>query len=169
MSKILHSVKKQVLQCSEAPQQHISGHFGTTHLKCGGSGWTTEHNLLLSALFISSTISDQRQRAAGKPESGLGGTPTYKQTQSLHARNCVTYTATFPTDSEKLSFPKHTNTHNAVSKLVCERGKSVYARASLHRHCHKAFSAARDPNCKVMVIIETRHTTHCGQDAQRLL
>lgn len=72
-----------------------------------------------------------RGHGGEKSVSGLSGTMIHKQTMSLDSSNYVKYTAEIPTDSNKLSLPKHTNTHTAVNKLVCVRGKCVYAPASV--------------------------------------
>lgn len=68
---------------------------------------------------------------AERPESGLSGTTIHKQTIHLDSSNYLKYTAEIPTDSEKLGLSKHTNTHNAVNKLVCARRKCVCALVSV--------------------------------------
>lgn len=106
--------------------------------KAGGFGWNAESNLhsvsfVYGCIYLSNDIGSTSMHGhrAEKPESGLNGTMIHKQTICLDSSNYVKYTAEIPTDSKKLSLPKHTNTHNAVNKLVCVRGKCVYAPASV--------------------------------------
>lgn len=88
-------------------------------------------SFVYSCIYLSNDIGSKLMHGHGaeKPEPGFSGTMIHKQTRCLDSSNYVKYTAEIPTDSEKLSLPKHTNTHNAVNKLVCVRGKCVYAPA----------------------------------------
>ncbi len=106
--------------------------------KAGSFGWNAESNLhsvssVYGCIYLSNNIGSTsvHSHRAEKPEFGLSRTMISKQTIRLDPSNYVKYTAEIPTDSKKLGLPTHTNTHNAVNKLVCVRGKRVYGTASV--------------------------------------
>lgn len=136
-------------------------------------------SFVYSCIYLSDGIGSTSVHGhrAEKAAFGLSRVMIRKQTICLDSSNYVKYTAEIPTDSKKLSLPTHTNTQNTVNKLVCVRGKRVYATASVDQealtHTQKnievdklsqCISAARDHNCKIIVIAEIRDITDCGKD-----